>query len=427
MTDDLKTTELTALTTPADSDAAAIVDVSASTTKHITWLKIQSSIRTIYDALYDAITGEAAVNVVAATGSTETLTLAPVHDVTMDEDCTFTFPTPSQAAMTFQLTLRGAFTPTWPASVDWPSGSEPTYSAPTLYIFTTTDTGTTWFGHAAGAAYDGGTPVVGTTGMLIGATIQPRNGDTIAEATATFESQIGASIDIARRFDSGTPTSWATGGNSKQFSVDTGQRHRIVSIKGNADHEPTQAQWETFIADIPNDGYKTFIIGHHEPDNDGGSHTPAWFQGQLNRLHAAWEAQGSPEYVVPSFCLTGYKDRDGNASTSSSDWFPDSSIIADFTFFFDPYDPNGNKTLEQQCTATVAAWNTAGGGDWGIAETGTKQTGSAGATWISDGFDYLRANGCVAVCWFHSSVGTHGPWYLDDSTMRAEFGSQIGG
>lgn len=89
--------------------------------------------------------GEYAVNTVAASGATETLTLAPAHRVTMDQNCTFTFPTPT-AGHTFLLWLSGAFTPTFPASVDWNSATAPTYATPSLYGFTTLDGGTTWAG-----------------------------------------------------------------------------------------------------------------------------------------------------------------------------------------------------------------------------------------------------------------------------------------
>lgn len=89
--------------------------------------------------------GEYAVNTVAASGATETLTLAPAHAVTMDQNCTFTFPTPS-AGHTFLLRLSGAFTPTFPASVDWDSATAPTYATPSLYGFTTLDGGTIWVG-----------------------------------------------------------------------------------------------------------------------------------------------------------------------------------------------------------------------------------------------------------------------------------------
>jgi len=94
---------------------------------------------------YAKADGEYAVNTVAASGSTETLTLAPAHDVTMDESCTFTFPSPT-AGHTFLLLLSGAFTPTFPASVDWDSATAPTYESPSLYGFTTLDGGTTWVG-----------------------------------------------------------------------------------------------------------------------------------------------------------------------------------------------------------------------------------------------------------------------------------------
>jgi len=89
--------------------------------------------------------GTYAVNTVATSGATETLTLAPAHRVTMDQSCTFTFPTPT-AGHTFLLWLSGAFTPTFPASVDWDTATAPTYATPSLYGFTSLDAGTTWAG-----------------------------------------------------------------------------------------------------------------------------------------------------------------------------------------------------------------------------------------------------------------------------------------
>lgn len=150
---DTKISALTALTTPDDADLLAIVDTSATQTKKITWANIKTALTTYFDTLYAKITGEAAVNTNGATGSTETLTLAPVHKMTMDQNCTFTFPTPSSASHTFQLHLLGAFTPTFPASVDWSGGAAPTYATPALFVFTTDDTGTIWLGHMTGSAY----------------------------------------------------------------------------------------------------------------------------------------------------------------------------------------------------------------------------------------------------------------------------------
>lgn len=100
---------------------------------------------------------ESNVNTVATSGSTETLdtSLYGVHDVTMDQNCTFTFsnPAPSGKATIFTLILRGAFTPTWPAAVDWPSATPPTHTTPAVYVFTTVDAGTTWLGNQAGKGY----------------------------------------------------------------------------------------------------------------------------------------------------------------------------------------------------------------------------------------------------------------------------------
>jgi len=100
---------------------------------------------------------EANVNTVAATGATETLdvSLYQVHDCTMDQNCTFTFsnPAPSGKCSSFVLILRGSFTPTLPASVDWSGGVAPTYTTPSVYTFTTVDAGTTWLGAQVGAGF----------------------------------------------------------------------------------------------------------------------------------------------------------------------------------------------------------------------------------------------------------------------------------
>ena len=96
------------------------------------------------------------VNTVASSGATETLdvSLYGVHDITMSEACTFTFsnPAPSGKASSFVLILRGAFTPTFPAGVDW-SGGAPTYATPSIYTFTTVDGGTTWLGTLVGSGF----------------------------------------------------------------------------------------------------------------------------------------------------------------------------------------------------------------------------------------------------------------------------------
>jgi hypothetical protein len=101
------------------------------------------------------LSGQADANIVASSGATETIPLASeFNDVTMSEACEFTFPTiASGNAHAFALVLRGAFTPTFPASVDWSGGAAPTYTTPALYVFSTVDAGTVWLGSQVGKAF----------------------------------------------------------------------------------------------------------------------------------------------------------------------------------------------------------------------------------------------------------------------------------
>ncbi|NCD17839.1 MAG: collagen-like protein [Actinobacteria bacterium] len=158
---------LTAITGPAGADGDDGLSVELQTTAtHIQWRLVGGTwadlvaLSTITgpsgadgeDGTDADTSGQFAVNTVAASGAAETLPAThAAHKVTMDEDCTFTFTSPT-AGHAFVLLLLGAFTPTWPASVDWAGGTAPTYaSAGTLYHFVTVDGGTTWLG--SGQAY----------------------------------------------------------------------------------------------------------------------------------------------------------------------------------------------------------------------------------------------------------------------------------
>jgi hypothetical protein len=168
--------KISALTELAGADVVAddwipIVDVSTTTTKKLNPLEIKDvpslglqlttitdagsliTATTVNDAFQEAFSGKCAVNTVAATGAAETLTDAPIQKMTMDQNCEFTFPTPSTAGHIFMLHLIGAFTPTFPAAVDWPDAAAPTYTTPSIYVFVTDDTGTTWFGSQVGKAF----------------------------------------------------------------------------------------------------------------------------------------------------------------------------------------------------------------------------------------------------------------------------------
>jgi hypothetical protein len=91
------------------------------------------------------------------TGATETLDISAGahHTATIDESCTFTFSNPTASdelsSFTLSLTNGGAFTVTWPGSVDWPGSSAPDLTASGLdvLVFMTYDGGTIWHGMIA--------------------------------------------------------------------------------------------------------------------------------------------------------------------------------------------------------------------------------------------------------------------------------------
>ena len=75
------------------------------------------------------------VNTVATTGATEEIDWnTVVHDLTMDQDCVFSFANNANGG-SITVLVTGAFTPTWPGTVLWDSGTEPTYASPSIYTF----------------------------------------------------------------------------------------------------------------------------------------------------------------------------------------------------------------------------------------------------------------------------------------------------
>jgi hypothetical protein len=79
----------------------------------------------------------------------------------MTGNVTFTFSNPPASGTAYTMTIEviqdsTARTVTWPSSVDWPSGTAPTLSttsgAVDVFVFTTRNGGTTWYGFTAGQA-----------------------------------------------------------------------------------------------------------------------------------------------------------------------------------------------------------------------------------------------------------------------------------
>lgn len=103
---------------------------------------------------------ETFVSVTSATGTaTVDCEAGNVFGISLSENTTFVFSNPPATGTAYGFTLKitqdsTARTATWPASVDWPSGLDPTLTttsgAVDVFVFFTHDGGTTWYGFTAG-------------------------------------------------------------------------------------------------------------------------------------------------------------------------------------------------------------------------------------------------------------------------------------
>jgi hypothetical protein len=82
---------------------------------------------------------------------------------TLTENTTFTFSNPPASGTAYSMSIEiiqdasaSGYTVTWPTSVDWPSATAPTLtataSAVDVFVFTTRDGGSNWYGFTAGQA-----------------------------------------------------------------------------------------------------------------------------------------------------------------------------------------------------------------------------------------------------------------------------------
>ena len=80
---------------------------------------------------------------------------------TLTENTTFTFSNPPATGTAYTMTIEviqdsgaSGYTLTWPTSVDFPAATAPTLtataSAVDVFVFTTRDGGTNWYGFTAG-------------------------------------------------------------------------------------------------------------------------------------------------------------------------------------------------------------------------------------------------------------------------------------
>ena len=146
---DLNTTDVTTLGT---SEASKVVTADANGDVSLTEeLKAKS-----YNETYAAVTS-------SSNATTVNCENGNAFSHTLTENTTFTFSSPPTSGTAYSFSIEiiqdasaSGFTVTWPTSVDWPSGTAPTLtataSAKDVFVFTTRDSGTTWYGFTAGLA-----------------------------------------------------------------------------------------------------------------------------------------------------------------------------------------------------------------------------------------------------------------------------------
>lgn len=109
-----------------------------------------------YNETYAAVTSTGGATVIdCEAGNTFS------HTLTENTIIGFNNPPASGIAYTMSIEIiqdagASGYTVTWPASVDWPAATAPTLtataSAKDIFVFTTRDGGTTWYGFTAGQA-----------------------------------------------------------------------------------------------------------------------------------------------------------------------------------------------------------------------------------------------------------------------------------
>lgn len=255
-------------------------------------------------------------------------------------------------------------------------------------------------------------PVPAPARLLLGATLNRRNGLTDAQSLAAWEAVCGP-CGVARVFISGPPTKANV---AAAIAPHIGKRAIVLSYKGECAND-------VFLS-IPATVFPIWLVKYHEPENDGGTHTPAWFKQVQDEEITQIQGLHRPD-LKPAFVLMGWVDNDADRFTTSTQWFP--TITAGVTMFLDPYDSSKTVFLPQYVMNSLSLWRAFAGASapWGIAEIGTQRRGTDGAGWITEALTFARAEHAVAACWFNSAVHPSPlPWWLDDPAMQSAWKAQ---
>jgi hypothetical protein len=140
------------ITTLGTSEASKVVTADANGDV----ILLQELKATSYNETYAAVTS-------ASNATTVNCEAGNTFMHTLTENTTFTFSNPPATGTAYTMSVEiiqdasaSGFAVTWPSSVDWPTATAPTLtataSAKDVFVFTTRDGGTTWYGFTAGQA-----------------------------------------------------------------------------------------------------------------------------------------------------------------------------------------------------------------------------------------------------------------------------------
>lgn len=157
---ELQTEGVTVATLNADQTISIAGAMSVASTMNVVGSMTTAAINMADNLLTRPVLKDYAIDgsAIGNTGATRTFDLSTANffSATLDQNCTFTFSNPAGTGdfcgFVLALTNGGAFTITWPASVNWPGGTPPTLTAAGLdiLVFVTYNAGTDWSGLVAG-------------------------------------------------------------------------------------------------------------------------------------------------------------------------------------------------------------------------------------------------------------------------------------
>ncbi len=275
---------------------------------------------------------------------------------------------------------------------------------------------------AAPAAGDAG-KLVPASGVLFGAAVAPRNGDSRREVFTGLEASAHRPFDLQRLYDSWTDhqpdalTAWtAAQGRIPLLSIKAARGRTAVSwarIASGAEDAQIRAQA---------DGLKglhsqLFLAFHHEPENDRASGTPAQYAAAYRHYVNVFRSRGATNVVFVWIMMAG--SFSGSHSKALA-YYPGDAYVD--WIAADGYNWYGAKRGKQwrsfaDTFIDFKRFGDAHGKPLMIAEFATledRHDPGRKAAWLNDATATIRSwPSLKAVSYFHSPIRY--PWWVDTS------------